>query len=101
MITIPIYITDYELQRIEQEENDRLANLGVKSNKSKVQQKLVPFNINEQHLSGFWIDPDFNDDSKTIDIVIYVHGNSFRTPYTNEMESRLIDVLTNQSNTTH
>ena len=32
----------------------------------------------------FWVDPEINKDSETQDIIFYINGSSFRTPFTKE-----------------
>ena len=85
---------DYAAQNKLDAENERLKNLGVKVNEISVPMKIVPFYINEKLLGGFWIDPDIHDDTKTMDIIFYVNGNNYRTPYTDDIKDFLVKVLT-------
>lgn len=43
--------------------------------------KLIDFHFDEKQLSGYWIDTDIDDDTKTKDIVFYIGGQSFKTPF--------------------
>ena len=45
----------------------------------------------------FWIDPEENDDTKTKDIIFYINGASFRTPYNPEREKLLMDAMGNNA----
>ncbi len=74
MKTIPIYI--YDSAKLS--END---SLGFEKNNKCC--NLVDFHFDEMQLSGYWLDPDIDDDTKTQDIVFYIGGQSFKTPFTN------------------
>jgi len=86
MKTIKIYIQD----NAKIDENDQL---GFEKNKGIY--KLVNFYFNEVDLSGYWIDPDFDDRSGTQNINFYVSGISFQTPMTLESETTLRSCLMN------
>jgi hypothetical protein len=95
MITIPIYIRDYEAVTKRDEEKERLSNLGLRSDDNEVPYQLVDFHFREEFLSGFWIDPDNYCDRKINDIVFYVTGESFRTSFTSEKVIKFMEILTN------
>lgn len=98
MTVIPIYIFDSaksELAEKLQQENDRL---GFEKNKIEELQResrysLVDFFFNERQLTGFWLDIDRDDDTKTKDIIVYIGGVSFRTPFSQEKHMQLIELL--------
>ena len=84
MKTIKIYIFD----SAKFDEND---NLGFRKNNKCC--NLVDFHFDETKLSGYWIDPETDDDTLTQDIVFYVGGQSFKTPLTEQSEALLISCL--------
>lgn len=84
MRTIKIYIFD----SAKLSEND---DLGFKKNNKVC--NLIDLNFDETQLSGFWIDTDIDDDTKTQDIVFYLGGTSFKTPYTADSEALLRSCL--------
>jgi hypothetical protein len=97
MITIPIYIYDAsKKEKIEamEKENDIL---GFKKNEIQTMNiynfRLTDFRCDENKISGFWIDPDRDDDTGTFDIIFYFDGTSFRTPYSDKVEEYLINLL--------
>ena len=78
MINILIYIFDSK----KEEENESLGFI-----KNDLKCELTEFHIDEKHLSGYWIDNEIHDQTKTLDIVFYLMGGeSFRTPYKKETE---------------
>ena len=84
MRTIKVYICD----SVKVSEND---SLGYEKNGDLYH--LIDFNFDETQLSGYWIDPDIDDDTKTQDIVFYLGGQSFKTPFTVESETILKSCL--------
>lgn len=76
MKTIQIYIQDNE----KVSENDVL---GFEKNKPY---NLTDLHFDETQLSGYWIDPDIDSGSKTQNIIFYLGGTSFSTPFTPESE---------------
>lgn len=84
MKTIKIYIFD----SAKLSEND---DLGFAKNDLCC--NLIDFNFDETQLVGYWIDPDIDDDTKTRDIVFYLNGQSFKTPYNAVSEALLNSCL--------
>jgi len=72
MFKVKIYIYD----TAKAEENDRLG-----FDKNKVPFVLTDFIFKAEKLTGYWVDIETNDDTKTRDIIFYVDGQCFRTPY--------------------
>ena len=75
LFIIPIYLIDSE----EEDERERL---GLDEDQ--------PLTVNQTtletiYISSFWRDPNKNRHTGTKDIVFYVDGVSFRTPYTEEI----------------
>jgi hypothetical protein len=96
MKSIPIYIYDTAIKEKIQALMDENESLGFDKNKipsTKVKFILVDFFFNEEQFIGYWVDLDINDDSGTIDIVIYIGGSSFRTPYSEERQRFLNQLL--------
>jgi hypothetical protein len=77
MKSIKIYI--FDSAKVNENES-----LGFEKNGKCVQ--LVDFHFDETQLSGYWIDPDIDDDTNTQDINFYIAGQSFKTPYSNASE---------------
>lgn len=84
MKVIKIYIFD----SAKLNEND---NLGFEKNHKCC--NLVDLHFDEKQLAGYWIDPEFDDDTKTQDIIFYLCGQSFKTPLTLESETILRSCL--------
>lgn len=85
MKTVKIYIRDLDVE--EQRES-----LGLPALKGT--DKLVDFFFNEKALTGYWLDPDEND--KTVafyDICFYLHGEYFRTPFSEATLSMFDEIL--------
>jgi hypothetical protein len=80
MKTIKIYIFDSE--KIDENES-----VGFRVNKDTV--RLVDFHFDETQLSGYWIDPDVNDDTGNQDIIFYVGGETFKTKWNPQNEELL------------
>ena len=96
MKSIPIYIYDTAIKEKIQLLIDENESLGFDKNKIpsvKVKFVLVEFFFDEDKFIGYWVDTDINDDSGTVDIVIYIGGTSFRTPYTEERQRFLNQLL--------
>ena len=96
MKSIPIYIYDTAIKEKIQELIDENESLGFEKNKikePKIKYSLVNFNFNEEKLLGYWIDNSVNDDTQTLDIVFYISGTSFRTPYSEECKLLLNRLL--------
>ena len=99
METIEIYIYDITKKGLVDKLLEENENLGFEKNKidqirTKNKYALIDFHFNPRHLVGFWIDPDVDDDTNTIDIVLYIGSSSFRTPFTRNKEVRLMQLLT-------
>jgi hypothetical protein len=84
MKIIPIYICDSE----KVSEND---DMGFEKNGNLY--KLLDFNFDETQLSGYWIDPDVDSRMRTRNIIFYLNGISFCTPFTEKSESILKNCL--------
>jgi hypothetical protein len=84
MISIDIYIKDSEKisenEMMGYEKNDHIYS-------------LVPFYFKEDHLSGYWEDVEIDTQMGTINIIFYVGGSSFCTPYSKETETILKNCL--------
>jgi hypothetical protein len=97
MITIPIYIYDSSKKEKIEKLKDENEDLGFEKNKISegniFNYRLTDFRCDENVISGFWIDPDRDNDTGTIDIVFYFDGTSFRTPYSKKVEMYLISLL--------
>lgn len=98
MITIPIYIFDSSKKDKVQKLIDENDTLGFEKNKIDKEDlitkySIVDFHIDERQFQGFWVDPGRDDDTKTFDIVLYICGMAFRTPYSNETEAILVGLL--------
>jgi hypothetical protein len=89
MKSVPIYI--FDSAKIEENES-----LGVKLNEEKCE--IVDFIFNENHLSGFWIDTDIHDETHTKDIIFYLGGTTFRTPFS-QYTINLFNSILNGRNT--
>jgi hypothetical protein len=80
LFIIPIYLIDSE----EEEEREKL---GIDEDK--------PMTINQTtletiYISSFWRDPNKNRHTGTKDIVFYVDGVSFRTPYSEKIINEVL-----------
>ena len=84
MRTIPIYIAD----SVKLDEND---NFGFEVNKDAIQ--LVDFCFDETQVSGYWIDPEVNDDTRSQDMIFYVGGVTFKTKWSPQNEGILRECL--------
>lgn len=84
MKTIKIYI--FDSAKLGENED-----LGFKKNNKVC--NLIDFHFDETQLAGYWIDPDIDDDTKTQDIVFYLAGQSFKTPFKPESEALLKSCL--------
>jgi hypothetical protein len=84
MKTILIYVVD----NAKLEENEKI---GFEMN--KVKPTLIPFSFNEKHFVGYWVDPDENDDTGAFDIIFYMGGDVFKTPYKKETEELFKSIL--------
>jgi len=94
MIRIPIYIRDSVKAKAALKETEQRENLGLEYKRIPIPQVLVDMWIDETKISGFWVDPDIDDDTQARDIVFYlVVADGFRTPWTEEMESLLKSIL--------
>jgi hypothetical protein len=99
MQTLPIYIFDYAVQEKVQKQLDENELMGFKKNPVTEKDLIVPctiteFYFNERKLSGYWVDPDKNDDSGTInDIIVSIGYQSFRSPYSQELINLLNSLL--------
>jgi len=83
MFIIPIYIFDSnEEDKIEWEKN-----LGIDKDE-QVEIKQAP--LYTLYIDCYWIDPHVNSETKTKDIVFYVGGNSYRTPFTQKIINEVI-----------
>lgn len=91
---VQIWISDYKDAEKIKEENERNLNLGLPVIPSEKRMKLVDFHFVESHLGAFWCDPDIDDDSKTYDIIFYIDGNSYRTPWRKETEELFKTIIT-------
>lgn len=99
MQSIPIYIYDTAVKEKIQALIDENESLGFEKNKNipspKIKFILVDFFFDEDKFIGYWIDKDINDESGTVDIVIYIGGSSFRTPFSEERQ-RDINLILNK-----
>jgi hypothetical protein len=98
MITIPIYIFDESKKSLTQIQLDENERLGYEKNKIDpkdlgVKMRLTDFFFAEKDFTGFWVDPDIHDDSKSKDIIFYIGTCCFRTPYTKEKILEFIRIL--------
>ena len=84
MRTIKIYIFDSE--KIDENES-----VGFRVNKDTV--RLVDFHFDETQLSGYWIDPEVNDDTGSQDIIFYLGGVTFKTKWSPQNEKILRECL--------
>jgi hypothetical protein len=84
MKIIKIYIQDND----KVSEND---SLGFEKNDKIF--NLIDFHFDETQLSGYWIDPDNESRMKTKNIIFYLGGTSFTTPFTLESEAILRSCL--------
>jgi hypothetical protein len=84
MKTIKVYICDNE----KISENDSLG-----FDKNDKPYNLIDFHFDDTQLAGYWIDPDVDSRMKTQNIVFYLGGTSFTTPYTQESEAILRSCL--------
>lgn len=80
LFVIPIYLIDSE-------EEDSRERLGMDED--------APLNVKQStlytiYISSYWIDPNENKHTKTVDIVFYVDGVSYRTPYTEQIINEVI-----------
>jgi hypothetical protein len=75
MKTIQIYI--YDLKKAEENES-----IGFEKNKDLC--NVAELNFNESALSGFWLDPEVDEDTLSQNIIFYLHGTSFTAPYTKQ-----------------
>jgi hypothetical protein len=57
--------------------------------------RLTDFYFDEKKIIGYWIDPEPDDDSGTIDIIFYIGSTSFRTPVSKEKIKFFEDILKN------
>ena len=96
MQSIPIYIYDTAIKEKIQALIDENESLGFEKNKvpsNKIKFILVDFFFDEDKFIGYWVDTDINDDSGTVDIVFYIGGSSFRTPFSEERQRDLNLIL--------
>lgn len=91
MNTIPIYIFDFAIREKVQKQLDENIDMGFKKNNVTEADLKVPFSVvefyfNERKLTGYWIDPDKNDDSGNMrDIIVFIGYQSFRCPYSDNL----------------
>lgn len=98
LVKIQIYIVDTSVREKYlklQEENETL---GFEKNKIDSRDlderwQLIDFLFDSNALYGFWVDPEKHDDTKTRDIIIYIGSTSFRTPYSQEKENILCNII--------
>lgn len=80
MKTIKVYIFDSE--KVTENED-----LGFNKNNKCFHE--VDFHFDETQMSGYWIDPEIDDDTCTQDIIFYVAGQPFITPFSPATEGLL------------
>lgn len=91
MKTIPIYIFDYAIREKVQKQLDENESMGFKKNNVTENDLKVPYTItefyfSESKLSGYWIDPDTDNDSgNKNDLIIFIGNQSFRSPYSADL----------------
>lgn len=91
MILIDIYLFNSAVTD-EERENEIL---GFEKNKisSAKKVKTETLYLDENHIDAFWRDPDIDDDTGNNDIIIYINGSSFRTPFRDDLFDHLVKVL--------
>ena len=80
LFIIPVYLFDSE-------EMDEREKLGLDEDKPLTVKQTTLETI---YVSSFWRDPDVNHNTGTKDIVFYVDGVSFRTPYTEKIINEVL-----------
>ena len=83
MFVIPIYLYDED----EEEELERLEDLGIESGELPGS-KQAP--LRTLYIDTYFIDPDKNKRTRTRDIVFYINGTSFRTPFSQKIINEVI-----------
>lgn len=83
MFVIPIYLLDLE----EEDERDHMKDLGVESEDPLTIKQTAFHTI---FIDSYWIDPDKNRHTGIKDIVFYVNGISFRTPFSQKIINEVI-----------
>lgn len=83
MFLIPIYIFD----STEEDEIERKKNLGIDDDEPV---EVKQATLHTLYVDCYWIDEEYNINTKTKDIVFYVGGNSYRTPYTQKIINEVI-----------
>ena len=98
MRVIQIYIYDTAKKQLADKLLQENEDLGFEKNKVskadlQASYNLVDFFFDEKQLTGFWLDPGRDDDTKTVDIIIYIGGLSFRTPHSKQKVEQLTELL--------
>jgi hypothetical protein len=99
MQTIPIYIFDYAIKERVQKQLNENDDLGYKKHPVteadlKVPFTITPFYFKEDKVSGYWMDPEIDDESgKANDIIVFIGYQSFRCPYSKQLIELLNIIL--------
>ena len=83
MYVIPIYLIDEE----KEDDHEKDKYLGIKDS-DLPELKQAP--LHPLYIDTYLIDPDYNERTRTRDIVFFISGASFRTPYTQQIISEVI-----------
>ena len=75
-----------QIKLINKEVEDRNDLLGINEEIGS----YAEFNFNENNFDGYWVDPDLAE------IIFYVSGHSFYTPYTVKTEGLFSNIISNQ-----
>jgi len=80
LFIIPIYLMDVE----EEEQREKL---GIDEDEPLTIKQTTLYTI---YISSFWKDPNVNRHTGTKDIVFYIDGVSFRTPYSEKIINEVL-----------
>lgn len=76
LFTIPIYLYD-------QEEIDQRETLGI--DEDEPLEKIMQAPLNTLYVDCYWTDPKENKNTRVKDIIFYINGANFRTPYSEKI----------------
>jgi hypothetical protein len=85
---VDIYLIDYD-------KSDENENLGIENKDIATK---TTFWFSDTALTGFYIDDNIDDYTKTQDIIFFLGGSSYRTPFNPETFCILTNILKRQEN---